>query len=89
MRAAARQTTAAVAEPAATASIFRSAPMWNITQPDASTAASGTQTETSASPASWSQTVGAARSRYATASPTTRLAPATANASAEAHGSSR
>ena len=44
--------TAAVAEPAATASTFRSAPMWNITQPDASTAASGTHTETSASPAS-------------------------------------
>ena len=34
--------------------------MWNITQPEASTAASGTQTETSARPASWSQTVGAA-----------------------------
>src|SRR5262249_20218330 len=54
--------TAAVAEQAATARIFVSAPMWNITHPDARTTASGTHTETSASPASWSQTVGAARS---------------------------
>ena len=37
--------------------------MWNITQPEASTAASGTQTESSASPASCSQTVGAAAER--------------------------
>src|SRR5207302_1691636 len=43
-------TTAAVADPAATARIFTSAPMWNITQPDSSTAASGTQTAIKASP---------------------------------------
>ncbi len=53
--------TAAVAEQAATARIFVSAPMWNITQPEARTAASGTHTDTSARPASWSHTVGAAR----------------------------
>jgi hypothetical protein len=52
-------TTAAVADPAATARIFTSAPMWNITQPESNTAASGTQTAISASPASWTPTVGA------------------------------
>ena len=45
-------TTAAVAEPAATARIFSSAPMWNMTQPDSSTAVRGTQTAIRASPAS-------------------------------------
>jgi hypothetical protein len=44
--------TAALADPAATARIFVSAPMWNMTQPESSTAASGTQTETKARPAS-------------------------------------
>ena len=55
--------TAAVAEQAATARIFVSAPMWNIAHPEANTATSGTQTDTSARPASWSHTVGAARRR--------------------------
>src|SRR5262249_9977177 len=72
---------AAAAEPAATARILRSAPMWNITQPDASTAASGTPTESAASPASCSQTVGARRSANAAARPATRLAAATTSAS--------
>ena len=37
--------------------------MWNITQPESSTATSGMQTAVNARPASWSQTVGARRSR--------------------------
>src|SRR5438105_7736920 len=73
-------TTAAVAEPAATARIFTSAPMWNITQPDSNTAASGTETAISASPASWTPTVGARFRRYARTSPETRLPAATTRA---------
>ena len=53
--------TAAVADPAATARIFTSAPMWNMTQPDNRTAASGTQTAMRARPTSWAETVGARR----------------------------
>ncbi len=42
--------TATSAEAAATARIFTSSPMWNITQPERSTAASGSATASSAKP---------------------------------------
>ena len=44
--------TAAEAEAAVTARIFTSSPMWNMTQPDRRTAASGRTTARNASPAS-------------------------------------
>ena len=52
-----------------TARIFASSCMWNITHPDASTAASGSTTAKSASAASCSRTVGSSRSPYAASSP--------------------
>ena len=48
--------TALAAAAAATARIFTSAPMWNITQPDSSTAASGRRTASSPNAASCART---------------------------------
>ncbi len=50
--------TALAAAPAATARIFTSAPMWNITHPDSSTAASGSTTASSPNAASCARTAG-------------------------------
>ena len=54
--------TAAEAAAAATARIFTSSPMWNITQPERSTARSGSSTASSASPISCRRSVGSSRS---------------------------
>ena len=49
-------TTATAADAAETARILTSSPMWNITQPDSSTEASGRPTASAARAASWTRT---------------------------------
>ena len=61
--------TAAEAEAAATARIFTSSPMWNITQPESSTAPSGRTTARNASPTSCRRTVGRRLNPKATTRP--------------------
>jgi hypothetical protein len=73
--------TEAKAAPVVTVRIFTSAPMWNMTQPDRSTAASGTVVERRARPASCSLTVGSRRSRIEAAKPAASAAVATISAS--------
>ena len=72
--------TATAAEAADTARIFLSSPMWNITQPDSRTTASGRQTANAASPAICRRTVGSARSATARTKPTASVAAAMATA---------
>ena len=62
-------TTAIAAAVADTARIFTSSPMWNITQPESSTEASGRPTASAASAASWTRTVGNERSTEARTRP--------------------
>ena len=72
--------TAADAEAAATARILTSSPMWNITQPESSTASSGSTTESNANPASCRRTLGRRRSANVAARPTASVPAATARA---------
>ena len=89
-RATSAATIAVSADAAVTARIFTSSPMWNMTQPESSTAPSGSRTARKASPASCSRTVGSRRRRYASASPTASVATATSAASRSCdHGGNR
>ena len=72
--------TAADAAAAATARILTSSPMWNMTQPERSTTASGSSTARSASPISWSRTVGRSRSATVAASPAASVSSVTTSA---------
>ena len=74
--------TAADAEAAATARILTSSPMWNITQPESSTASSGSTTESNAKPASCRRTLGRRRRRERRREPDASVPAATARASA-------
>ena len=65
--------TAERAEAAETARILTSSCMWNITQPEARTAPSGSATARNVSPISWRRTVGSSRTRSAAAIPITRV----------------
>ena len=72
--------TATVAEPAETARILTSSPMWNATQPESSTDASGRQTESAARPAGCSRRLGRRRSGTTAPSPTASVSTPTASA---------
>ena len=73
--------TAADADALATARILTSSPMWNMTQPERSTAPSGKTTASSASPASCRRTVGRSLRSRATTRPMPSVAAATMSAS--------
>ena len=68
------------ADAAATARIFTSSCMWNITSPPRITAASGSATASSASPTSCRRTVGSSRSASASAIPATSVLSETISA---------
>ncbi len=62
--------------PAETARILTSSPMWNATQPESSTDASGRQTESAARPASCNRRLGRRRSSTTATSPTASVSDA-------------